>query len=221
MVDTVRTLAALQTLLADNATGEISPQDLRDMLVSVYPIVGANQMIETKLLGADTTTVSFTNIDQNFLDLMVVLHVKSTTAGDIQQLRMRVGDASIDTGSNYDSIAATITDDATNAASEEQGATSWMCARTIVAAGNTDTAAFSSLVVMVPNYTSTAARKAFSQSGGGASTSDTTVNANRVGFSHGMWRDTAKIQFIDFFGIADDLAQNSRITLYGMGHVGN
>jgi len=36
MADTVRTLAALQALLADNATGEISPQDLRDMLVSVY-----------------------------------------------------------------------------------------------------------------------------------------------------------------------------------------
>jgi hypothetical protein len=35
MADTVRTLAALQTLLADNATGEISPQDLRDMLVSL------------------------------------------------------------------------------------------------------------------------------------------------------------------------------------------
>ncbi len=34
MVDTVRTLAALQTLLADNAAGDISPQDLRDMLVS-------------------------------------------------------------------------------------------------------------------------------------------------------------------------------------------
>lgn len=35
MTDTVRTLAALQTLLADNSAGAISPQDLRDMLVSV------------------------------------------------------------------------------------------------------------------------------------------------------------------------------------------
>lgn len=37
MVDTVRTLAALQTLLADNTAGNISAQDLRDFLVSVYP----------------------------------------------------------------------------------------------------------------------------------------------------------------------------------------
>jgi len=34
MVDTVRTVAALQALLADNATGDISPQDIRDFLVS-------------------------------------------------------------------------------------------------------------------------------------------------------------------------------------------
>ncbi len=37
MVDTVRTLSALQTLLADNTVRGISAQDLRDMLVSVYP----------------------------------------------------------------------------------------------------------------------------------------------------------------------------------------
>lgn len=36
MVDAVRTLAALQALLADNTTEDISPQDVRDFLVSVY-----------------------------------------------------------------------------------------------------------------------------------------------------------------------------------------
>lgn len=36
MPDTRRTLSALQTLLADNTSGDISPQDIRDMLVSVY-----------------------------------------------------------------------------------------------------------------------------------------------------------------------------------------
>lgn len=34
MSDTVRTLSALQTLLADNTTGTISPQDLRDAVIS-------------------------------------------------------------------------------------------------------------------------------------------------------------------------------------------
>jgi hypothetical protein len=41
MVDTVRTLSALQTLLADNTTADISPQDLRDFLVSAEPHYGS------------------------------------------------------------------------------------------------------------------------------------------------------------------------------------
>ena len=35
MADTIRAISSLQALLADNTTGDISPQDLRDMLVSL------------------------------------------------------------------------------------------------------------------------------------------------------------------------------------------
>ena len=38
MVDTVRTLTALATLLADNKSGQISPQDVRDLMVSLAQI---------------------------------------------------------------------------------------------------------------------------------------------------------------------------------------
>ena len=37
MVDTARTLAALQTILADNTSGDITEQDIRDMLLSLFP----------------------------------------------------------------------------------------------------------------------------------------------------------------------------------------
>lgn len=36
MADTNRTLAAILALLADNTTGDISPQDLRDSIISVF-----------------------------------------------------------------------------------------------------------------------------------------------------------------------------------------
>ena len=39
MVDTIRTLTALATLLADNKSGQISPQDVRDLMVSLAQIV--------------------------------------------------------------------------------------------------------------------------------------------------------------------------------------
>lgn len=40
MVDTPRTLSALQALLADNVSNDISPQDVRDFLVSVFGAQG-------------------------------------------------------------------------------------------------------------------------------------------------------------------------------------
>ena len=67
MPDTRRTLAALQSLLADNESGAISAQDLRDFLVSATPVHGslyvstpvqtviANPNEWTKTLGITTT----------------------------------------------------------------------------------------------------------------------------------------------------------------------
>ena len=48
MVDTIRGLSALQALLADNATGDISPQDARDFLVSSLGGFGAYDDLATK-----------------------------------------------------------------------------------------------------------------------------------------------------------------------------
>ncbi len=57
MADTIRTRASLQSLLADNITGDISPQDIRDFLASAvlrHTASGADQIILRPL--ADSTT---------------------------------------------------------------------------------------------------------------------------------------------------------------------
>lgn len=54
MVDTIRTLSALQSLLGDNTSGDISAQDLRDMLVSALGGFGAYDDLATK-----TTPLAF------------------------------------------------------------------------------------------------------------------------------------------------------------------
>lgn len=56
MADTSKTLAQLQTLLADNTTGAISPQDLRDMLLSVLSGYG-----HISVLGGVTNQGSITS----------------------------------------------------------------------------------------------------------------------------------------------------------------
>ena len=65
MADTQRTLAALLTLLADNSTGAISAQDVRDMLVSVaggYGGLGLTDGSAAQTLVA-TTAAKFTGFD--------------------------------------------------------------------------------------------------------------------------------------------------------------
>lgn len=58
MADTARTVAALQTLLANNVTGDISPQDLRDFLVTSLGVFGGigipTLASATQALTADT-----------------------------------------------------------------------------------------------------------------------------------------------------------------------
>jgi len=56
MVDTQRTKSALQTLFADNVTGDISPQDLRDFLVTVMDRIGGYHNGTLPPQGTDQAT---------------------------------------------------------------------------------------------------------------------------------------------------------------------
>ncbi len=53
MADTVRSIAELQALFADNVAGDISPQDLRDFLLSSAPAHGT-----ISILSAAPTTIA-------------------------------------------------------------------------------------------------------------------------------------------------------------------
>lgn len=57
MADTRRALATLQNLLADNTTGDISAQDVRDLLLSVY---GEGVLLESQD-ASSSSTLDFTS----------------------------------------------------------------------------------------------------------------------------------------------------------------
>jgi hypothetical protein len=67
MVDTPRTRTDLLTILADNITGDISPQDIRDMLVSIFGVWSAIYVAEgsTPQSGITTTPVKLTGFTTN------------------------------------------------------------------------------------------------------------------------------------------------------------
>lgn len=58
MADTKRTLAALTALLADNTAGDISAQDMRDLLVSVYGSRMVNNITSNTTLTTDYDVVT-------------------------------------------------------------------------------------------------------------------------------------------------------------------
>lgn len=64
MVDTIRTLADLQALLGDNIIGDISAQDVRDLLVSSVPTARTTSFAEnsgTVTILSGTTSIVVTH----------------------------------------------------------------------------------------------------------------------------------------------------------------
>lgn len=89
MADTVRTLSALQTLLADNTSGDISPQDVRDFLVSVY---GLDYSTEVSVTTTATLTIGQRHVcSGTSADYTVTLPAASGNAGQRLQVRMASG----------------------------------------------------------------------------------------------------------------------------------
>ena len=87
MVDTVRTIADLQSILADNSSGDISPQDVRDLLVSSMPHIvhkTADESVSASTTLQNDDHLTFT-IDANTTWLVDAwLFVDGATAGDIK-----------------------------------------------------------------------------------------------------------------------------------------
>ena len=71
MADVARTRAALLALLADNTAGDISPQDIRDFLVSVFGTWSAIYVADgsTPQAGVTTTPVKLTGFTVNVAGL--------------------------------------------------------------------------------------------------------------------------------------------------------
>ena len=67
MADSPRSVASLQSLLADNTSGQISPQDLRDFLVSALGVYGSITVFEgaTQQDDVGTTGTFLTAFDTN------------------------------------------------------------------------------------------------------------------------------------------------------------
>ena len=92
MTDTVRALSALQTLLADNTSGDISPQDMRDAVVSGNGHLYGRVITSTSaaLTGDDIVILADTSVPD--ADMTLTLPAASTSQYKVYLIRH--GDAS-------------------------------------------------------------------------------------------------------------------------------
>jgi len=86
MADTPRTLAELIALLADNISGDISAQDIRDFLVSVFNYVGYSSADQTTAaqLKAAVTKSHNPYIEYRILDKDTAHEVLAGVGGDFR-----------------------------------------------------------------------------------------------------------------------------------------
>lgn len=88
MVDTARTLSELQTIFADNTTGDISAQDQRDFLVTALTTTSIQAVTTADLFGKLAThhylDVSGMTADRNYI-------IPAGEVGDIMQVTLSAG----------------------------------------------------------------------------------------------------------------------------------
>jgi hypothetical protein len=144
-------------------------------------------------LGSPQTDVEFTSISQSYTDLIIVI---SGSADPAQNVNMRVGDGSVDTGTNYSATYL-----AGNGTSASSGRFSTQSSA-LVGAIYTDRG---NCIVHLQNYSNTTTYKTFlgRQNSAGVQT----------GAYVALWRSTAAINTIRFINSFD---ANTSLTLYGI-----
>lgn len=165
--------------------------------------------IAETVLGSDQADITFTGISNAYRDLIIVAQCRGTNAGnDWSRLYMRMGDGSIDTGTNYgymydQSGTGSGGSNTTGGASE-----AWVS--NMPSAGST-AGAVSATRIELLGYASTSRFKTWVGQGSGFGASE-----NYSWTTAGVYRSTsAEIDQLRFYCPTGDLKTLSRIAIYG------
>lgn len=166
---------------------------------------GEFTLIEEVLLAADATHIEFSSIAATFKDLLFVGRLRSDRGATTDALEVRVGNTSVDTGSNYDWLTQT------NAATASgSGATSARLGNAL-AGNNARTNLYGQMRLLLIDYAETTYERGFEATGGAPGI----TASNGVG----SWRNrTDVIDVVRFFPTnGPNFLAGSMIRLYGVG----
>jgi hypothetical protein len=161
--------------------------------------------LDKQTLVSNTPSVTFTNISQVYTDLVLIVNTGMATA-DVSSLHIRVGNGSVDTGTNYSSTD--LLGDGTSATS---GRTSNASFIRILGRGTTlpNTLTNNSLISIM-NYANTTTYKTLLVRGN--------VPSKNVQATTGLWSSTSAINTITIsdYESGTNLLAGSTFSLYGV-----
>jgi hypothetical protein len=161
--------------------------------------------IATTTLGTSAADITFTGISQSYTDLVVIVSARSVAVGAEFAGFIRLGNGSIDTGSNYSRTrllgnGAT----ATSGRGSNITALSWDAIPGSTSASGT----FCATIIQIMNYSNTTTNKTI--------LIRSNEPNNYVAAIVGLWRSTSAINQVRIYGDQGNLAVGTTCTLYGI-----
>lgn len=169
------------------------------------------QLLNETTLGSDQANIEFGSIPATYRDLVIIGRGRSARAGNATDaLQMRVGNGSVDSGSNYRYGQIINGTNATN--SQSAGATLLTLGDTGLPGATADANAFSTFDVQILDYT-TATRRREVVVRTIAHVSSTVYNVHQI---EGAWLNTSQaINIVRLFPASANFVAGTRIALYG------
>lgn len=156
------------------------------------------------IANTTTTTVDFTSISQAYTDLVLVGAISASNVDD-QAPSVRVGNGTIDTGSNYSDTVSGFIAGGGLTSFRDSNATLMRFGRT----NSSSTNPLGTFMLHIPNYSTTTTNKTILARVGN--------EARSIIIGSGLWRSTSAInaiRILEYSGGA--LTINSTFTLYGI-----
>lgn len=170
---------------------------------------GSFESIATATVSTATPTISFTSIPATYTHLQLRGISRDARTVNVNNINMRVGNGSIDSGNNY----ATHTFDGDGGTDTGAGAANFVSLGFMIEPGASGTAnAFGGFVIDILDYKNTNKYKTFKALGG----ADLNGSGN-VHLTSGLWMSSSAITNIDFFTNGGfNFVQHSTFALYGI-----
>jgi hypothetical protein len=161
--------------------------------------------IATSTLGSAAADITFTGISSSYTDLLIIVAARASASYPEVAGFIRVGNGSIDSGSNYSSTRLLGTGSAASSArTTNVTRVPWDSIPAATSAAGT----FCTTIIHLQNYSNTTTNKTMLiRSNEPNNYTEATV---------GLWRSTSAINQVQIYADAGNLAAGSIVTLYGL-----